>query len=260
MPLDGLCLELFREFSDFSFFFKGGSVRQIICREHTVFRSSNISCSLAIRHAHRPLVMSSQTQTANTPKWQRSQSVIFATLKRWFLTNYIDYKSIKELLRGEGGGGGIHPHPSFLFGPASRPSVEFSLMSAARRDVYVLTFLWANRKNWVYRVFFVWGGGRGRGEGRGGFRINTHCFLSLLVHPTYPCSPTSSRRIERTLGFLLPTIHVRSQYDSARVLSTGAGYWYWCMVCLIKFGSVYRKKSQQFLMVITSPAVPPKLN
>ena len=44
MPLDGLCLEFFRDFYDF---FLGGSVGQIIYREYIVFRGSNISCSLA---------------------------------------------------------------------------------------------------------------------------------------------------------------------------------------------------------------------
>ena len=45
VPLDGLCLEFFRDF--WFFFFGGGSVGQIIHREYIVFRGSNISCSLA---------------------------------------------------------------------------------------------------------------------------------------------------------------------------------------------------------------------
>ena len=44
MSLDGLCLDFFPDFSDF---FLGGSVGQIIYREYIVFRGSKISCSLA---------------------------------------------------------------------------------------------------------------------------------------------------------------------------------------------------------------------
>ena len=43
VPLDGLCLEFFRDF----FVFLGESVGQMIYREYIVFRGSNISCSLA---------------------------------------------------------------------------------------------------------------------------------------------------------------------------------------------------------------------
>ena len=46
VPLDGLCLEFFPDFSNF---FCGGSSGQIIYKEYIVFRGSNISCSLARR-------------------------------------------------------------------------------------------------------------------------------------------------------------------------------------------------------------------
>ena len=56
MPLDGLCLEFFPDFSHISGGRGGGwegSVGLIVYREYIVFRGSDISCSLACAPSDR---------------------------------------------------------------------------------------------------------------------------------------------------------------------------------------------------------------